>query len=107
MKNRVMEANDDEFDDEQEARQRYPHLYKPDDPAPVEETFPPSGSNDRINDSINYAYAESLSADNLPDLDFYRFDNLFSAKTGTPGFFPPPKDTCRGRFSARFGTKAN
>lgn len=81
---------DDEFDDEAEARERYPFLYGDDEQAepaengrdplqrPLESFGVAANSNPR--ELPNYHYLDSLSEEHLPHLDFHRSDNFFGAK---------------------------
>jgi len=85
----------DDFDEEAEARERYgfnvfcPYHVPDNAPPPVEttsETTPeeiPAVEPPDVAEQPrehNYHYDHALSEDHLPDLDFYRHDNVFSAR---------------------------
>lgn len=84
--------DDDDFDEAAEAAARYPFLYGDDaaikDPASIktELSYPAPypaavvASKAANGDGPNYHYLNSLPDHLLPRLDFYRFDNLFSAR---------------------------
>lgn len=88
----VKDEENNTFDDEAEAEERCPFLYgrehetdadsgsvptaEPDSP-PELVSSPPAEPDAHV---INYHWLNKLSDDLLPDLDFYRFDNLFGAR---------------------------
>ncbi|MGQ0540330.1 MAG: AAA family ATPase [Blastocatellia bacterium] len=109
-----LEDDDEFFDDEAEAGERYPFLFddeaggdEPDlgqgevqVPVPVETR----GNSDEKSehDGPNYHYLSSLSDELLPGLDFYRFDNLFSAKPARAFFDNEPSTDMHERLFANY-----
>ncbi|MBK9156386.1 MAG: AAA family ATPase [Chloracidobacterium sp.] len=85
------EIHEDDLDDEAEARESYPFLYedtRAGDEAKDEETEPedarrfslPPEFNLPPDKTVNYHWIHELTDDLLPNLDFYRFDNMFGAR---------------------------
>lgn len=90
------ESEDEEFDEEAEAKERYPFLFDGPETESIREyerteiesvrvTTSTDGSLVHQNKSSelprpNYHHLHELADDLLPTLDFYRYDNLFSAR---------------------------
>jgi hypothetical protein len=95
-----IDDDEDDFDEEAEAKERYPFLYDDDEASakalespgvegrlrssetgPPTDTAPPDKG-----EQPNYHYLHELDENILPTLDFYRFDNFFAARPAY-GFF--------------------